>query len=361
MRHFSRGMRRMPWRCDGMATRCAVLVLVLQFLMLSACTQRANIVKFSDFDLTDVAIAISMNYQVRKIDIAEQRTIQERDNQLQLVWYTPDLTNMTTINTNRMHAIASCDGQVYGIRRETPVLDDDFRLSLVALTPDKPVRKTVSVNNENPSFEVHDAPNGVPCAAGRILLLESLISDPDESFIPDDEPGDEPDDEPGGLPPLNATSTFRAVIKWWDVKTGDIQTIPVRYPDGTELGGERIMGFEYDPYCLDQDGRMLVVDSRTGTLRAVDSRTGTILQQIQPALIEKENNGHFYLRATRDYTFLFFNAVSIGSYLPKLFVYRLHDLKPVADITFSPALIQLIDNEPNLHFTEFVPNPAIVF
>jgi len=361
MRHFSRGMRRMPWRCDGMATRCAVLVLVLQFLMLSACTQRANIVKFSDVDLTDVAIAISMNYQVRKIDIAEQRAAQERDNQLQLVWYTPDLTNVTTVNTNRMHAIASCDGQVYGIRRETPVLDDDFRLSLVALTPDKPVRKTVSVNNENPSFEVHDAPNGVPCAAGRILLLESLISDPDESFIPDDEPGDEPDDEPGGLPPLNATSTFRAVIKWWDVKTGDIQTIPVRYPDGTELGGERIMGFEYDPYCLDQDGRMLVVDSRTGTLRAVDSRTGTILQQIQPALIEKENNGHFYLRATRDYAFLFFNAVSIGSYLPKLFVYRLHDLKPVADITFSPALIQLIDNEPNLHFTEFVPNPAIVF
>ena len=73
MRHFSRGMRRMTWRCGGMIKRCAVLVLVLQFLMLSACTQRTNIVKFSDVDLTDVVIAISMNYQVRKIDIAEQR------------------------------------------------------------------------------------------------------------------------------------------------------------------------------------------------------------------------------------------------------------------------------------------------
>ena len=291
------------------------------------------------------------------LGVCDKAATQERDNQLQLVWYAPDPTNMTTVNTNRMHAIASCDGQVYGIRRETAVLDDDFRLRLVALAPNMPARKIVSVDNENPSFEVHDTPNGVPCAAGRILLLESLISDSDEPFTPDDEPDDEPDD----LPPRNASSTFRAVIKRWDVKTGDIQTIPVRCPDGTELGGERIMGFEYDPYCLDQGGRMLVVDSRTGTLRAVDSRTGTILQQVQPALIEKENNGHFYLRATRDYAFLFFDAVSIGSYLPKLFVCRLHDLKPVAEITFSPALIQLIDNEPNLHFTEFVPNPAMVF
>ncbi|MBW3094988.1 hypothetical protein KIH75_06510 [Bifidobacterium sp. 64T4] len=432
MQRFSYEPRRVLRCCGGILKRYAVLILVLQFLTLSACTQRANVVKFSDADLTDAVIAFSMNYQVRKIDIMEHKgymilvrkdgsysaivtsgmgtqvplwtrrflyfsdrdkdyrlsadgterhvtdfpktnvqnhmlevdenTVlgvydkgftKDRDNQLQLVWYTPDPTNMTTVNTNRMHAIASCDGQVYGVKQETPVLGDDFRLNLIAFAPNMPARKVASVDNENPSFQLHDTSNGVPCVAGRILLLESLDSEPDESLTP----GDGLD----GLTMFNAPSTFRAVMKWWNVKTGDIQTIPVRYPDGTELAGERIMGFEYDPYCLDQNGRLLAVDSRTGTLRAIDSRTGTILQQVQPTFIEKEDNGYFYLRATRDYAFLLFDAVRIGSYLPKLFIYRIHDLEPVAEITFGPALMKLIDDEPDLHLTEFVPNPVIAF